>query len=347
MNINKRVSLLWRRARVLLSILICKLTGRRVPVVVYLYPTYKCNLRCVYCLVDHSVEVKEMDKGQLLRLVDELAEMGTRMIVFLGGEFSIVKGIEDVIDRIIEKGMICDAVTNAILLPKKLDLFKKMDSLCISMDGIGTSNDITRGKGTSEKILNSIRIAKKEGISVRINCVITKYNRHTYRQLLEWAKGNNLLVTFGMPFEDEIKDMLLDEDDMKQFYRELVQLKKDGYPVLFSYEAIDHMLNYPGSPSEFIMKAQAGDANIDKRYKKRCPYGSFIAYIHSDGMLLPCNNLYKLRRKGVNIWEAGLKNAWDSFAEIDCLSCYEAGIPEWNFLTSLKGILKGISITLK
>ncbi len=344
---RNKLFILWRRARVLLSILFCKLTGKRVPVIVYLYPTYKCNLRCVYCLVDHNVKVKEMDKDRLIQLVDELASMGTRMIVFLGGEFSIVPGIEEVVDRILEKGMVCDAVTNAILLPKKLKLFKKLDSICISMDGIGESNDITRGKGSSKKILNAIHIAKKEGIPVRINCVITKYNRHTYKQLLEWAKENNILVTFGMPFEDEIKDILLDEKEMREFYKELIQLKEKGYPILFSYNAVEYMLNYPGSPSAFIMKDQINNVNIHKRYKNRCPYGNFIAYIHSDGMLLPCNNLYKLRKKGVNICEVGVKKAWDSFAEMDCLACYEAGIPEWNFITSFKGILKGISITLK
>jgi MoaA/NifB/PqqE/SkfB family radical SAM enzyme len=297
--------------------------------------------------VDHKAEVKEMNTEQLLGVVDELADLGTKMIVFLGGEFSIVKDIEKVIDRIIARGMVCDAVTNALLLPKKISVFKKLDSLCISMDGIGESNDVTRGKGTSKKILDSIELAKKEGMVIRINCVVTKNNMNTYQELLKWAKKENALVTFGMPFEDEIKDMLLDEQEMRTFYKNLKRLKKEGYPVLFSDEAIEYMEKYPGSPADFITQSQKEDRNINNRYKKKCPYGRFIAYVHSDGMMLPCNNLYKIRNNGPNILEIGAKRAWENIGSLDCLSCYEAGIPEWNFLTSYRGIWKGALITFK
>lgn len=171
---NKNLSLLWRRGQVFLSILKSKILAKRAPVVVYLYPTYKCNLRCNYCLVDKDVKVEEMNTERLLDLVDRLADMGTKMIVFLGGEFSIVKDMEKVIDRIIDRGMVCDAVTNAILLPEKIKMFKKLDSICISMDGLGVSNDVTRGKGTFQKIMEGIEVARKGELSIRINCVITR-----------------------------------------------------------------------------------------------------------------------------------------------------------------------------
>jgi MoaA/NifB/PqqE/SkfB family radical SAM enzyme len=288
-----------------------------------------------------------MNTEQLLKLVDELADAGTKMIVFLGGEFSIVKDIEKVIDRINDRGMICDAVTNALLLPKKIEMFRKLDSICVSMDGLGEANDVTRGKGTSKKIMEGIKVARDNDIVVRINCVVTKNNLNNYHDLLKWAKKENILVTFGMPFEDEIKDMLLNDHEMRSFYRDLKKLKKEGYPIVFSDEAIEYMEKYPGSPADFVTQSQKKDNSIQKRYKRKCPYGRFIAYIHTDGMMLPCNNLYKINYKGPNVLEVGVKKAWDSIGNLDCLSCYEAGIPEWNHLTSLKGIWNGAMLTLK
>lgn len=344
---NKKFKLIWRRGKVGIEIFRSRMLNKRVPVVVHLYPTYRCNLKCTYCLVDRKNDIEEMNTEELLRIVDELADMGTKMIVFLGGEFSIVKDIDKVIERIISRGMVCDAVTNAILLPQRVDLFKKLDSICVSMDGIGESNDITRGLGTSCKIIEGIEAAQKNGISVRINCVITRHNINTYRELLDWAKQKNILVTFGMPFEDEIKDMLLDEQAMRDFYRELKGLKRQGYPVLFSDEAIEYMENYPISPADFIKRPQKRERAIHRRYRQDCPYGRFIAYLHSDGMLLPCNNLYKIGIKGPNVREAGVKQAWERIKDLDCLSCYEAGIPQWNFITSFRGIWEGIAITYK
>jgi MoaA/NifB/PqqE/SkfB family radical SAM enzyme len=297
--------------------------------------------------VDHNAKVNEMNTEQLLKLVDELAEAGTKMIVFLGGEFSIVKDIDKVIDRITEKGMVCDAVTNGLLLPKKIDIFKKLDSICVSMDGLGEANDVTRGKGTSKKVMEAIKVARDNGIVVRVNCVITRNNVNNYHDLLKWAKKENILVTFGMPFEDEIKDMLLNDQEMRNFYHDLKKLKKKGFPILFSDEAIEYMEEYPGSPADFVMQSQKKDSSIQKRYKLKCPYGRFIAYMHSNGMMLPCNNLYKINDMGPNILEVGVKQAWDNLGNLNCLSCYEAGIPEWNHLTSLSGIWKGVMLTLK
>lgn len=163
---------------------------------------------------------------------------------------------------------------------------------------------------------------------------------------MEWAKRENILVTFGMPFEDEIRDMLLDEQEMRVFYQNLKKMKKKGYPIFFSEETIEYMEKYPVSPADFVMQFQRQDRNIHKRYKQKCPFGRFIAYIHPNGMMLPCNNLYKVHKRGFNIFEVGVKQAWKNIGNLDCLSCYEAGIPEWNFLTSFKGIWRGIKLTL-
>jgi MoaA/NifB/PqqE/SkfB family radical SAM enzyme len=299
--------------------------------------------------VDRSHEMQEMTTQQILSMVDDLHGMGTRMISFLGGEALLVKEIDAIIDHIQSKGILCDMVTNATLVEKRLDVIKRLDAICISLDGDQEANDFTRGQGTYERITAGIRIAQQAGVGVRVNCVITRHNREKFLHVLELGKKMGFPVSFGMPFEPELKEMLLDEAEARQFYQDLTLLKRQGYPVVFSNRTMQYMANYPLHPDELIYRSTMHQIKprLKPEYRVECPYGRYIAYIHSDGTLLPCNNLYKLHVKGINICEVGVRAAWEHFSNLDCFNCYEGGSPEWNYMTSFSGMLHGLHMTMK
>ena len=62
-------------------------------------------------------------------------------MVLLGGEPLLHKGIDQIVDRVKQHGMICEMVTNGYYLEGKSDIVKKLDSLCISIDGDKEEND--------------------------------------------------------------------------------------------------------------------------------------------------------------------------------------------------------------
>ena len=48
--------------------------------------TYRCNLDCWFCYNDLSLQGRPMERDDWLRVVDELAALGTLNLVLTGGE---------------------------------------------------------------------------------------------------------------------------------------------------------------------------------------------------------------------------------------------------------------------
>ncbi|MFH1721653.1 MAG: radical SAM protein, partial [Candidatus Altiarchaeota archaeon] len=234
----KRSMLFYKRARIVASLMANKWFSRRKPVIVYLFPTNRCNLRCIYCCVDHSVREREFTKDEIHKLIDELADMGTRMIALMGGEPTIIDGIGEVIDHIKRRGMLCDMVTNGQLIEEKIDELKGLDSMTVSVDGPEEANDKNRGKGSYKKLVKGIKLAQKNGIAVRVNAVLVKNTLHTIKEHLVFARDNNLWMTFGIPLEKELEGIILSPEEMVEAYKEIKKLKDEGYPVLASHRSL-------------------------------------------------------------------------------------------------------------
>src|SRR5437870_11634354 len=56
-----------------------------VPFSVHLDVTYRCNERCIHCYLDHD-DHGEMTTSEIKAVLDQVAEAGTFMLTFSGGE---------------------------------------------------------------------------------------------------------------------------------------------------------------------------------------------------------------------------------------------------------------------
>lgn len=93
------------------------------PIEVNLDPFAECNLNCYFCITQrylktHREEVGEMRSlptDYMIRLVDFLAAWGVPgLCISGGGELSLHKGIPEVINRAVDKGMDVAPVTNMV-----------------------------------------------------------------------------------------------------------------------------------------------------------------------------------------------------------------------------------------
>lgn len=125
------LSLLTRRAKLFAAMLTARAFHIRRPFIAHLLLTYKCNMRCRYCFVDGTQKRDELTNSQWLALIDELASRGTRQIYLMGGEPLIHPFFDDIVERIKSHGMICDVVTNGLLVPRKIRVLEKLDSLVV------------------------------------------------------------------------------------------------------------------------------------------------------------------------------------------------------------------------
>ena len=72
--------------------------------------TSACNLRCDFCLVE--IKRKPVSLDQALAIADELVERRVDKVMLSGGEPLLFKGVEHVMRRLIDGGVLVKLLTN-------------------------------------------------------------------------------------------------------------------------------------------------------------------------------------------------------------------------------------------
>jgi len=172
-----KIKTLYRGRKAIMGLLKHKAFGTRIPVRVNLLITKFCNLSCFYCYAKdilNSNDVREPSLADLKHIIDQIYNEGCRWINILGGEPLLRNDIEEFIDYVRSKGMFIEITTNGCFIKKRINAMKKVDHLCISLDGDKKSNDKNRGEGSFEKIIEGIEYAVAHGIKVRVHATLCK-----------------------------------------------------------------------------------------------------------------------------------------------------------------------------
>ena len=113
-------------------------------------------------------------------LIDDLANFGSPVILFSGGEPTLRKDLPELAAYAREKGMRAVISTNGTLIDR--DLAKKLKDVGlsyvgVSLDGIRETNDRFRGmKGAFDAALRGLHNCQEEGIKVGLRFTINKQN---------------------------------------------------------------------------------------------------------------------------------------------------------------------------
>jgi MoaA/NifB/PqqE/SkfB family radical SAM enzyme len=142
------------------------------PLLVHIVPIRRCNIDCGYC--------NEYDKVSppipfevLTRRIDKLAELGTSVVAFSGGEPMLHPQLDDLIRRIRRHGMMAGLITNGyFLVEKRIKELNDagLDYLQISIDNV-IPDDVSK---KSLKVLDpKLRLlAEHAEFQVNINSVL-------------------------------------------------------------------------------------------------------------------------------------------------------------------------------
>jgi MoaA/NifB/PqqE/SkfB family radical SAM enzyme len=108
------------------------------PLLVHIVPIRRCNIDCGYCNEYDKVS-KPVPTEEMLARIDKLAELGTSVIAFSGGEPMLHPDLDTLIARIRRRGRIAGLITNGYLLsPKRIHELNVagLDYLQISIDNV-------------------------------------------------------------------------------------------------------------------------------------------------------------------------------------------------------------------
>jgi hopanoid biosynthesis associated radical SAM protein HpnH len=162
----------------------------KFPLLVELEPLYQCNLACSGCgKIQHPDHVlrRRMPVDQAIGAIEE---SGAPMVSIAGGEPLIHPEIDEITRQLIDRKKFVYLCTNALLMEKKLDLFKPSPyfAWAIHLDGLRERHDASvEREGVFDKAVSAIKAAKAKGFRVTTNSTFfTHDSPDTVRQVLDF-----------------------------------------------------------------------------------------------------------------------------------------------------------------
>jgi MoaA/NifB/PqqE/SkfB family radical SAM enzyme len=142
------------------------------PLLVQIIPIRRCNIDCGYCNEYDKVS-PPIATDVLRRRIDKLAELGTSVVAFSGGEPMLHPDLDDLIRQIRARGMMAGLITNGyFLVPKRIEALNSagLDFLQISIDNVEPDEVSKKSLRLLDKKLEALR--DYAAFDVNINSVL-------------------------------------------------------------------------------------------------------------------------------------------------------------------------------
>ncbi|MCP4039485.1 MAG: radical SAM protein, partial [bacterium] len=155
--------------------------GRHAPVVIWNVCMH-CNMKCPHCYAAAVAEPSPTDLSheEGIRLLDDLASCGVRVVIFSGGEPLMREDLIDLIRHARDLGIAPQLSSNGVLLDP--DTATRLADagvayVGISIDGLPAFNDAYRGlEGGHAAALRGLHNAKGAGMKTGLRMTLTQRN---------------------------------------------------------------------------------------------------------------------------------------------------------------------------
>jgi len=211
-----------------------KLLGRkRYPLVLMLEPLFRCNLACAGCgKIDYPNPILNR-RLSAQQCWDAAEECGAPIVAIPGGEPLIHKEIGEIVAGLVERKKFVSLCTNALLLEKKLHLFKPSPYLFFSvhLDGLQEHHDKSVCQdGVFDKAVKAIKAAQDAGFQVNVNATIFDgYPAVELADFLDYATdlGVGITISPGFAYERAPDQAhFLNRAKTKNFFRDVFRIGK-------------------------------------------------------------------------------------------------------------------------
>src|SRR6202167_3516973 len=230
-GVRLRRNLVAARRRVREGLMVAKgLRSTDHPVLAHIVPTRRCNLACTYCneFDDFS---KPVPVGEMVRRIDLLANLGTSIISFSGGEPLLHPELDDLIVRIRRRGAIAGMITNGYLLTAdRIRGFNRagLEHMQISIDNVKPDDVSKKSLKVLDKKLQLL--AEHAEFHVNINSVVGGGIHHPHDALVIGKRAIELGFesTIGIIHDGDGQLKPLNEEEARVYFA-MTQRKKTNY----------------------------------------------------------------------------------------------------------------------
>jgi hopanoid biosynthesis associated radical SAM protein HpnH len=212
-----------------------RLLGRaRYPLVLMLEPLFRCNLACPGCgKIDYPDEIlnRRLSVDECLSAAEEC---GAPIISIPGGEPLLHKEMGEIVAELVKRKRFVYLCTNALLLEKKLHLFKPNPYLTFSvhLDGLEVEHDrAVDQKGVFKRAIKAIRAVKAAGFRVNINCTLfDNANAEKTAEFFDYVTAlgvEGITVSPGYAYERAPnQEHFLNRQQTKNLFRDIFRIGK-------------------------------------------------------------------------------------------------------------------------
>lgn len=217
------------------------------PILGTIIVTDKCNLSCKHCSVNNITAVVH-PYTQMRKEMQELYDMGVRILFFCGGETFLwrdgEKSIRDLVIEAKEMGfLIVNVVTNGTY---PIDL-PEADLILLSLDGDRERHNIIRGD-TYDKIMENIAHATADNICfyMAVNQINKEQIAHVCRTARDTKNVRVVSFNFHTPYPDT-KELALSVEEKTKCCETIEKMMKEGAPVFNLKSAFPYLIhnNFP------------------------------------------------------------------------------------------------------
>ena len=296
--------------------------NKRTPLVVSWNLTFRCNQRCKYCR-SWEIQDQELNTSEILNMIDSLRSMGTAWISFSGGEPLLREDLGEIIRYAKTRNIYISVNSNGSLVPGRIEELKAADIIQLSLDGPADIHDYIRGRGSFGMTLKAIKVCQTNGLSVRLQCTLSKYNLSSVDYVIDFASKFNLTVLFQpttrmLAWSKKPNPISPPVKEYQKTIRKLIKRKKEGAPIFNSFTGLNHLYNWP-SPA-----------------KMHCRAGILTCNIEPNGLILACADVQKSYLSNTRKIIDSVKYRFRLLQPIyGCSQCWCASLVELNLIFSL------------
>ena len=206
--------------------------------------TDACNLRCIHCEADAGIAAPdELDESELLRVAEQLPEIGCERVYLTGGEPLVRWQWPKLARRIADLGMQPIVVTNGIRVGSAtLDTMRAagVRELSISLDGLAEAHDALRlpvhtpAPSRFDAVMRAIRLSVSAGLRTAVVTTIHRRNLEDLPEMYQLLSGLGVSawqVQLCIPqgrMRGQALAYLLEPSQLPQVEDVLVRLIQDG-----------------------------------------------------------------------------------------------------------------------
>lgn len=248
--------------------------------------TNACNMMCKHCYRDAGVKAEqELSTEEGLKLIEQIAEAGFKIMIFSGGEPLMRKDIYTLVNHAREKGLRPVFGTNGTLLTAEVAKRLKdagAAAMGISLDSIDHMiHDMFRGVyGAWQKAVDGMRACREIGLPFQIHTTVMDWNMAEVEDLTDFAVKEGAIahhIFFLVPTGRAVN---IEKETLRaEQYEELLRR------IMKKQSEVKIELKPTCAPQFMRIASEMG---LETRFSKGCLAGLSYCIISPLGIVQPC-----------------------------------------------------------